>query len=108
MTATLSIGYAVPLERRTIRRGAVVVASIVMLPDYQVRIAPGGVFHRRGAIDGECACGARIPEVHSMRDYLLDEHLCRECFTRHELELGELAAANRVTYPTDYEPLKKR
>jgi hypothetical protein len=108
MTATLSIGHVVPFERQTIGTGAAQ-KNIVMLPDYQIRIAPRGPFHRRGAIDGECACGARIPEAHAFRDYVLDEQLCRECFTRHELELGELAARERekAKYPTDANPTEE-
>lgn len=75
---------------------------VLMLPDYQVSFAPSSPYHRRGAIDGETACGLPIPGMHAYRGYLLDDRLCADCFTRHELELGRRAV--EVCYPIDEEP----
>lgn len=69
---------------------------ILVIPDYQVKLAPGAPYHRRGAIDGETACGAPIdPDVHVMRGYTLDDQLCPLCHSPHELALGAAEVAKR-------------
>lgn len=68
-----------------------VTRKIVRIPDYQVKLMPGGPWHRRGAIETETACGAPIlPFAATMlRAYLLDTDICHDgCFSPREHQLG--------------------
>lgn len=78
----------------------------------QVRIEPGGLWHRirQGNGGDHTACGKPIPSsVQITRDYQLDELICYDCFTRHELETGEMRALVKedAKYPADL-PASKR
>ena len=64
--------------------------NIYVIPDYQIKLKPDGPWHRRGGIQHETACGESMTGsggYHS-RAFTLDDQLCAECFTKHEIELG--------------------
>lgn len=78
----------------------------------QVRIEPGGLWHRirEGNGGDHTACGKPIPStVQWTRDYKLDALICYDCFTPHEVETGETRAIEQETarYPEDL-PASKR
>lgn len=61
-----------------------------MSGQYQIRIKPGGKWHRRkhGSTD-LTACGEPILGAVGSRDWELDDELCPECFSTHERTTGE-------------------
>lgn len=63
------------------------------VPTHQIRIRPGGEWHRRGAVDNETACGLRYT-ISASREYELDGALCPDCHSRHEIVLA-IARANQ-------------
>ncbi len=70
-----------------------VTRTIVRIPDYQVKLEPGGPWHRRGAIESETACGLPNNNETALRAYLLDGELCDVgCFSPHEVKLGKAHA----------------
>jgi hypothetical protein len=70
----------------------------VRIPDYQVKLEPGGPWHRRGAIETETACGVPMNNATTLRAYLLDDALCDQgCFSPHEVRLGAAHAHEAVT-----------
>lgn len=78
----------------------------------QVRIEPGGLWHRirAGNGDSHTACGKEIPPaVQWTREYKLDALICYDCFTRHEIATGQHRALVKedAKYPDDL-PLSKR
>lgn len=85
--ATATLHPAPAPERRFIGK-----RSYLVIPDYQVALSFGGPWHRRGSIDDEAACGVRIAGMTTvLRGYSLDDKLCIECHTPHELKLGAAA-----------------
>lgn len=53
----------------------------------QIKIEPGGIWHRRGPKEGETACGQEFLGC-ALRDYVAHvPDLCDECFTKHERDL---------------------
>ena len=58
------------------------------IPTTQVRILPGGEWHRRGPIKTETACGEEYFAC-ATREYELTGRLCRHCFTPRELALAK-------------------
>lgn len=68
--------------------------AVVRIPDYQVKLAPGKPWHRRGGIEGETACGEPMIDshgemAHALRAFLLDDELCDAgCFSPRERALG--------------------
>ena len=57
------------------------------VPTTQIRITPGGVWHRRGPEDERTACGLAYSSC-AIRAYVGHKpDLCAECFTRHEREV---------------------
>lgn len=63
----------------------------------QIRIAPNGLWHRAARGDPKhTACGAVIPGAYSSRESSRAEnHLCPVCWTKHELDTGEMAKLER-------------
>lgn len=53
------------------------------VPTTQIRIEPGGEWHRRSAIATETACGIEYGAA-AYREYELSGDLCRDCFTKRE------------------------
>lgn len=84
------------LQQRRPRYGRQIIAgkTIVVIPDYQIKLGPGEAWHRRGGIEDETACGVPIPptSTHAFRGFTLDDQICNDCFTKHELVLGRRAA----------------
>jgi hypothetical protein len=67
-----------------------------MAGHYQIRIAPGGNWHRRISGTGTTtACGLPLSGAVSSRDWQLDEHLCSECFSSFERQTGEFKKLER-------------
>jgi len=66
------------------------------MSQYQIRIRPGGKWHRRkhGSTD-LTACGEAILGAVASRDWELDLDLCPECFSRHEITTGEMVKLER-------------
>lgn len=63
-----------------------------MLTGFQIQIRPNGSWHRRQHDDSSrTACGELIPGAFASRDPSLLGQLCRVCFTRHEIDTGEMA-----------------
>ena len=63
----------------------------------QIRLAPKGCWHRRKPDDARhTACGLVIPGAFSTRDSSLEGDLCLTCFTRHELDTGEMKKIERA------------
>lgn len=58
----------------------------------QIRIKPGGEWHRRarGNGDDHTACGLPVGGAFAVRDTKLDDDLCDVCFTRHERDTGQM------------------
>ncbi len=61
---------------------------------FQIRIVPGGKWHRRGS-DNFTACGRSLEGGFMSRDAVLDDELCHECFSRHEIATGEMKKLER-------------
>jgi hypothetical protein len=55
----------------------------VIIPMQQIRIRPGGEWHRRGAVPVETACGI-VFAASGVREYELEGELCSQCFTDRE------------------------
>lgn len=69
---------------------------VVMWENYQLRLAPDGPYHRHGTILHQTACGLLTPrDVGVLRAHKLDDKLCVDCFSAHELELGREFARKR-------------
>jgi hypothetical protein len=58
----------------------------------QVRLSPQGLWHRRMKGNGHdhTACGIEIAGAYASRDLELDVDLCPICFTRRELDTGQM------------------
>lgn len=66
------------------------------MSQYQIRIKPGGKWHRRkhGSTD-LTACGEPVLGAFASRDWELDNDLCAECFSKHERTTGEMVKLER-------------
>jgi hypothetical protein len=77
----------------------------------QIRIVAGGLWHRRVEGNGRnhTACGIEFPKdwIPATRDHVLDDLICPECFTRHEVQTGVMKALakERQEFP-DVSPAK--
>lgn len=67
--------------------------------NHQLKITPGGLWHRRLHDNGHTACGLEIGGAYQSRDFELDDKLCSSCFTTHERQTGEV-----IKLETDGEP----
>ena len=59
----------------------------------QFRLKPDGEWHRRSSVrgfEGETACGQLIKGPYASRDYILDDKLCKLCFSKSEIDTGEM------------------
>jgi hypothetical protein len=77
----------------------------------QIRIVPNGRWHRRDDDNGNdhTACGELIGSAFMSRDAKLDDNLCEICFTRHEIDTGQMKKLERdidpaLFYDPDDEP----
>jgi hypothetical protein len=64
----------------------------------QIRLKPDGEWHRRSSVRGfenETACGQPIRGPYAIRDYALDEHICKLCHSKHEIDTGKLKKLER-------------
>ncbi len=63
---------------------------------YQVKLSPGGRWHRRQVYapghdpNGHTVCGIAIQGAYLSREWALDDQLCPECFTKREMDTGEM------------------
>ncbi len=64
----------------------------------QLKLKPDGPWHRRSTVRGyenTTACGEPIVGAFAIRDYQLDDQLCKLCHSRHEIDTGELKRFER-------------
>ena len=63
------------------------IAPMDYIPTMQIRVTPGGAWHRRGPENEHTACGLTY-SMCAVRPYIghVDD-LCVDCFTKHEREV---------------------
>jgi hypothetical protein len=80
----------------------------------QIRIKPGGLWHRRRWGNGRnaTACGIHFHEqlIPATRDFVLDDNICEACHSRHEIQTAEMKMLEREAAEAEGEfvPLVQR
>lgn len=61
----------------------------------QIRLHPGGLWHRPLEGNGHTACGEHLSGAYAARDSDLDLDLCPLCFSKHERDTARIRRLQR-------------